>query len=101
MAWPAPWRDNGRNATVIVSEEPACVHPRILLMLHETVDTFCNCWPDHSCLWIISLPTAIMKVSCATAPCSREPAAETECSAEGAKCDVHTNQATGDSLSGD
>lgn len=57
-------------------EEPACVHPRIRLMLHEVVGTFYNYWPDHSYLWIINSPTAIMKVNCATAPCPRELAGE-------------------------
>jgi hypothetical protein len=53
-----PWNDlgeelgrieNNRKATVIVSAEPACVHPHILLMPQEAVDTFYNYWPDHFC----------------------------------------------------
>src|SRR5262249_48436399 len=64
----------GSRATVIVFGELACVHPRILLMLHEAVDTFYNYWPDHSCLWILIRPATIMKVSCARAPCPRGPA---------------------------
>jgi hypothetical protein len=40
MAWPAPWRENGSTATVIVFGEPACVHYRILLMLHDAGVTF-------------------------------------------------------------
>jgi hypothetical protein len=76
MAWPAPWQDNGVKATVIVCGEPVSVHPRIRLMLHEAADTFYSHCPDHSYLWIISRPAAIIKVSCATALCPREPASE-------------------------
>jgi hypothetical protein len=45
-------------------------------MLHETVDTFCNYWPDHSYLWISSRPATIMKVGCAKTPCPRGPAGD-------------------------
>lgn len=72
--------------------EPACVHPRIRLMLQETVDTFCNCWSDHSYLWIISRPTAIMKVSYATAPCPPGPSAELWRSAVGGAIGGGTRQ---------